>query len=92
MHKTIWKFPLAVEQSQWITVPNDAQVLSIDVQSGIPCLWMLLGYSDAPMASREIRCFGTGQDVEASHDQFIGTVLVGSLVWHYFWGEREYTQ
>lgn len=91
MHKTIWKFPLAVEQRQWITVPNDAQVLSIDVQSGIPCLWMMLD-PNAPMTARKIRCFGTGHDVDASHDQFIGTVLVGSFVWHYFWGEREYTQ
>jgi hypothetical protein len=90
MDKTIWKFPLTVKQSQWITVPSDAKALSIDVQSGIPCLWMLLD-PDESMTAREIHCVGTGQGVGASHDQFIGTVLVGAGVWHYFWGERAYT-
>jgi len=86
MHKTIWKFPLNVMPSQWITVPSDSKALSIDVQSGVPCLWMLLD-PNAPTTARKIHCFGTGQDVDAAHDQFIGTVLVGPYVWHYFWGE-----
>lgn len=85
MIQTIWKFPLDVRELQTIVVPSNAQALHLAVQDGTPCVWVLLD-PNAPTRQRDILCFGTGHSVLAFADRHIGTVLIDSYVWHYFWG------
>lgn len=85
MLKTIWKFPLAVADVQHVSLPSGAKVVHMDVQNGMPCMWVLLD-PNMPTKQWEVLCFGTGHEVLASADRHIGTVLVGQFVWHYFRG------
>jgi hypothetical protein len=85
MLQTIWKFPLAVTELQTISVPASAKALHLAVQNGTPCVWVLLD-PNAPRKQRDILCFGTGNEVLACADRYIGTVLIDGFVWHYFWG------
>ena len=60
--KTIWKYPLAITDSQEIRVPAGALALSVQMQGDIPCLWVLVD----PTADRDlwrITTVGTGHPV-----------------------------
>lgn len=39
---TVWKFPLVVIDEQFVEMPEVNQPLSVQVQSGTPCLWSLV--------------------------------------------------
>lgn len=84
----IFKFPLDVCEDQCIRVPADAQVVSLQTQNGVPCLWVLLD----PKADKERRVFytvGTGHDVPENAGAFVGTYqYTGGLVFHVFEGKR----
>ena len=84
--QTIWKYPLQVAEAQTIAVPADSKVLHVALQADEPCLWMLV---DPKKRKRkcEVLCFGTGHEVDAVADDYIGTVQTGPLVWHFFWGD-----
>ena len=91
MEQRIWKYQLEVTDGQNISMPKGAEILTVQVQDGSPCLWALVD----PKAETEIRfieIFGTGNpvlsDIGASR-KYISTfqMLEGRLVLHAF----EYT-
>lgn len=84
MSKAIWKYPLAVESRQVISMPVGAQILSVQVQGGTPCLWALVEIG-APPRDRGIQVFGTGHPADDA-GVFIGTFQLsgGMLVFHVF--------
>lgn len=82
-NKQIWKFPLEVEDKQSISLPEDAEVLSVQIQHGKPCLWALV-IPDSPTKSRVIEIFGTGTQIPEGNRTYIGTVQMGPFVWHVF--------
>ena len=51
--RTIWKYELAMIGRQTVPMPADAEILSVQVQAGVPCLWALVK-PDAPTAPRFI--------------------------------------
>lgn len=86
--KTIWKFPLIVNDFQQISIPAGAQLLDVQVQHDQPCLWALVD----PAAPREFLTFrtvGTGHpfidDAWGSY-RHIGTyqLAAGGFVGHVF--------
>ena len=81
--KQIWKFPLETTDSQKIEMPVDAEILTVQLQNGVPCIWAIVN-TDAPTNEyREILIFGTGHDVE-NQSEYIGTYQLGCLVFHAF--------
>ena len=79
----IWKYELAITELQLIDVSIDAEFLSVDNQRGQLCLWIMLD----PLQKthrRRIEVFGTGHEMDLAKRKFIGTVLIGSFVWHVF--------
>ena len=88
MKKTIWKFQLEVLDTQFIWIPKNAEILSVQNQNEVPCMWALVN----PTEEREEKCFeifGTGHDVHCDMGvdrKFIGTFQMqnGSLVFHIF--------
>ena len=88
MKRTIWKFTLAATDRQTVEMPDNAQVLSAQMQGETLCLWALV-YPDAPKTKREIEVFGTGHPVPPATRRFISTVQMhgGALIFHVF--ERE---
>lgn len=85
--ETIWKYELEVVGSQEIKLPTGFEVLSVQVQNGIPCLWVRV---DAlrPTHKTEIIIHGTGHPVPDTTGKYLGTFQMngGALVWHVFLG------
>jgi len=84
MRSQIWKFPLEITDVQEVEMPSSAQLLSVDVQQGILCLWALVDLDRATKERHVIDIIGTGEPIESHHRAFIGTAQMGPLLWHVF--------
>jgi len=83
---TIWKFPIKVVEQQIVEMPQEAKILTVQVQYGQPCIWALVN-PDCNVEERTIYTVGTGHP--ASHVagcQYVGTYQLheGQLVFHIF--------
>lgn len=89
MKKSIWKFPIKIDDEQLILMPEKCELLSAQVQHGQICLWAIVNPS-APTAHRVIRMAGTGHDLSNRPNlgEFISTVQVngGQFIFHVFDG------
>lgn len=89
MSKTIWKYPLTVPWVQYISMPKDAEILTIQVQDNIPCLWALVD-PDEKKQTRAIEIFGTGHSIDADrlpgNRKYISTfqIMENGMVFHVF--------
>lgn len=83
---SIWKFKLEPAETQEVTMPFGAVVLSAQCQGDDICLWVQLDTTNASSPERRIiEVFGTGEAIPYEGERkFIGTVLDGALVWHVF--------
>lgn len=85
---TIWKQPLEVLSAQVIRLPEGFEVLHFAMQHGDSTFWYRCD-SEAKTNPVTIRMCGTGHSAPSEKEAtYLGTVQVGSLVWHYFM-ERE---
>lgn len=82
--KTIWKFPLRVDDTQFVPAPAGAEVLSVQVQGGAPCVWAIVD-PDAPRSGFTIQMRGTGHPL-GSVGTYVSTFQIydGALVFHAF--------
>lgn len=90
MKKTIWKYQLVAESVK-IEMPIGAEILTVQIQDGIACLWALVD-PNADKEERIIEVFGTGHPVPYDMGvsrKYIATFQLngGTLVYHAF----EYT-
>lgn len=85
MRKAVFKYPLSVADSQEIQMPEGAEILSVQVQGGVVCLWALVDM-DAKETTRRFELYGTGHDFRPGEQKFIGTIQLyaGSIVFHVF--------
>ena len=90
--KTIFKYPLSISDEQLIEMPIGAEILSLQVQNNIPCIWAMIEEFEVEMIDRTFMMYGTGhsfynRNYEKYDDKpFIGTFQVhsGTLVFHVF--------
>lgn len=87
MNKTIWKFPLDLEDSQIIDIPIGAKFLTAQVQ-GCICIWAVVDPGKVS-ERRRILIRGTGHPFTGSEERYIGTVMDRAFVWHVFDGGPE---
>lgn len=83
---TIWKFPLLLTDGQAVFMPADAQLLTVAVQHGVPCLWAIVDPAKAQVG-RSIFCVGTGNPMPTlGNPRYLGTTQHedGRLVFHWF--------
>lgn len=83
---SIWKFPLTVTDYQTLTMPEGAEILSVQDQDGALCLWALVD-PQAPMVERLIEVFGTGHPIPTNMGisrNYLASVQQGRFVWHVF--------
>jgi hypothetical protein len=87
----VWKYPIAwppADDRFSIVLPPLTQVLAIQVQHGIPCVWALVDPTRHPVDERWFRIAGTGHEIadRIVGQGYIGTfqLLGGSLVLHVF--------
>ena len=82
---SIWKFGLPLSDRVEIEMPHGAQVLSVGVQRGNPCLWALVD-AHRRQVHRTFYVHGTGHPVIDPDALFIGTIQLhgGALIFHVF--------
>ena len=88
MKKSIWKFKLSLDEQQIIKMPEGAEILTIQSQGNVPCIWALV----EPDAPKENRCFeiiGTGDFITFENEiqkKYINTFQLhgGALIFHVF--------
>lgn len=90
MNKAVWKFVLPVSDTAVIRMPTGAVPLHVGVDPAAVfgpnalALWALVDITE-PVVQRTFYIRGTGHLMqEATVEGYIGTVTVGSLVWHIF--------
>jgi len=82
--KVIHKFPLKLTDSQQIKMPERAEILSVQMQGGVPCIWAQVD-TDYDLETRLFYIYGTGHRMDDfAVMKFIGTVQEGQFVWHVF--------
>lgn len=79
MNKTIWKFQLKTVGNQTIEMPVNAEILTVQTQNEIPCIWALVDPTET-RENRFIEVFGTGQDVQ--YDMGVGRNYLGTYQLH----------
>lgn len=87
MVMAIWKFPLSGPLLNRVPMPQGAEILSVQYQEseGAIVLWARVNI-DAPNTARAFYVAPTGAPLPTAHPnwRFIGTVQIGSTVWHVF--------
>jgi len=82
---TIWKSVL-LDSYDVIAMPENAQVLCVQMQRGQVCMWYMCDPSQ-PKVKRLFRVVGTGHEMSSGNMNemsYVGTVQHNDLVWHVF--------
>jgi len=83
--KTIWKFPIPMQETVVLTMPAGAQALDVQLQGDVPMLWALVE-ADAPRERRRFFIAGTGRVMRDEAGAHLGTWQQDGYVWHLFDG------
>ncbi len=83
MRMTIYKYPLLRSSLNSILMPEGAEILTVQMQDKMPCLWALADQDQSPVY-RNIEIFGTGDFMPEEKRHYIGTFQVSVYVWHVF--------
>ena len=82
--KIIHKYQL-LNETHSINVPEGAEILSVQTQNNVPCIWMLLNPKEAKFEIRTFVMRITGSTFN-QEGKYVGTVQLdgGSSVMHIF--------
>lgn len=85
--KTIWKFPLRIDDEQYIDMPRGSKMLSVQLQGNEPYLWAEVDDS-YPVEPHLVVMMGTGHPKSHKADRFVDIFQMagGSLVFHVYQG------
>jgi hypothetical protein len=88
--KTIFKYQLGFDEKQYVSLPKDAKILTVQVQKNNPCLWTLVD-TENEIEKRRIEIYGAGHEIpnDGMERKYISTSQMydGDFVFHVF----EYT-
>ena len=95
--KTIYKYPLSLNDSFTLNLPYGHDTLDIQIQNDTPVLWAMV---DTENETREVRfkVVGTGWSIEKAHSNnyfvvddkcsgwytYVATIQWRGFVWHIF--------
>lgn len=82
---TIHKFDLTISMETPLLLTPKAKPLCVQVQHGLPRLWVHMDTSDEKKL-RRFRIYGTGHECDEPSENYVGTFQVGDgdFVWHLF--------
>jgi hypothetical protein len=69
--ETVYKYQLRTIDEQSIEMPLGAEVLALQIQNGVPCIWARVNPKHSKIRYR-FKIFGTGQLIE---DDFVGKYI-----------------
>lgn len=77
MKKIIFKYPIDITDAQIIEMPADAEVLTVQLQNEIPCIWAKVDPANV-MTTYRVRVIGTGHIIydDETLGTYIGTFLI----------------
>ena len=83
--KQIWKWRLDSMEMIYLDMPEDAEILDVQVQGGTPCIWAICS-PGSPVRTRKLALYGTGEPIIGDPGRHIGTFQIsdGRLVLHVF--------
>lgn len=88
MNKSIWKYQLKALDWQEVEMPAEAEILTVQNQNEVACLWALVNPNGDKAEKRQIEIFGTGHPVPCDMGvsrKYISTFQIESgLVFHAF--------
>ena len=86
--RSVWKFPLKLDEFQVVEMPMFAEILCVQMQQGTPTIWASVETNNDP-EGRQIAIVGTGHPAPPpEQSDYIGTVQMDAYVWHVF-AEKE---
>lgn len=77
----IFKYKLEIQDEQILNLPINWKCLDIQVQNDAIYMWAMIA-EDVACRDYKISCVGTGQETFLT--DYLGTVQLGSFVWHFF--------
>jgi hypothetical protein len=85
MTQSIWKYPLKIEDVQTVRMPRGAEILTVQDQKGVLCLWARVTIEN-PLEDRRFFIYGTGHRHTFMHGKYVASAQQkdGELVWHIF--------
>jgi hypothetical protein len=88
----IYKYPLRFDERFIIELPVFSQVLSVQVQDGLPKIWVLRPRSNDDLVNYVFSVIGTGNPIPACNAKnlgtFVGTFQHQGFVFHLFVNNR----
>lgn len=81
--ETIYKYELELTDTQALSLPADAEILTIQQQGPSIFAWVKLD-NQKPERDRTIVVCGTGSPLKQPYMRYITTIQVGIMVWHFF--------
>lgn len=81
--KTICKYPLDIKSQRCIRVLRGAELLCVQAQEGILCLWALVDTA-SELGWLTVEIAATGGPANYSKDAYIGSAQIQHYVWHVF--------
>jgi hypothetical protein len=84
--QAVYKYPVEIADYVYLELPEEAEILTVQVQGGNVFLWALVN-PDAPSQERILRIAGTGHPIIESEDlRYISTFQLhgGQLIFHAF--------
>ena len=81
--KTVWKYPAMLNDEFSLKLPYGAEGLCVQLQNGIPTMWILVNPDEDVYEDRKFLCRGTGHPIECEI-RYIGTYQASTLVFHIF--------
>ena len=85
--ETIWKYKLDIKHVNHIDVPEFGKVLCVQVQGGVPCVWIKVNPAN-PLVKREFNVYFTGEECDCLDGEYIDTFQINELVFHVY-GESQ---
>lgn len=83
--QTIWKYNLLPIGEQFLELPSENTILSVQTQDNNICIWVKINPECTTKIQKTIEIIGTGHSfTDEYHRIFIGTVQIHSLVFHIF--------
>jgi len=84
--KVIYKYPLDIRHHQEIEMPSGSEILTVQSQGEMGCLWAMIDTEKEIKEMRIISVVGTGHEVPPDCVKYIGTFQMagGALIWHVF--------
>lgn len=87
MERSIYKYQIRHEDEQVVMLPKGAEILSVQIQSGVLVLWAIV-FTKNETEPRVIEIYGTGSSfptIGQFERKYISTVQDNlGLVWHVF--------